>query len=337
MISNSFTALVSEGNGIDSIQVKHVSFSFLKDNDVLIRVHYSALNYKDALSAKGHPGITRSYPHIPGIDAVGEVISDKSNLFKIGQKVIVSGYDLGMNTPGGFGEYISVPSHWVHLLPEELTMEEAAICGTAGITVALAMEKMSLLMNQNYGGQIANEPVLVTGASGGVGSFAVALLHKLGFQVHAVSGKAELYDWLRMLGVSKIYSREEFSSNTQSKKPLLPSKFSACIDTVGGPILESVIKLMQKEAPIAVCGNAAGVTFDTTVFPFILRGNSLLGIDSAHIVRETRIRLWQKLVTQWKIQSFDSIKEVIDINDLPDKIKVMLEGKSKGRVVIRMH
>ena len=332
-METTFKALISEGNGLDSIKIKTVESTFLPDNEVRLQVHFSALNYKDALSAKGHPGITRNYPHIPGIDASGIIIHDKSGTFNAGEKVLVTGYDLGMNTAGGFSERISVPSEWVHRIPDGLSLEEAMILGTAGITAALALEKMEALMHLNSS-ELKGKKVLVTGASGGVGSIAIALLKKAGYNVTALSGKTELTNWLKSLGADEVINRNELLEASNSSKPLLPSRFDACIDTVGGKLLESVLKVLHKEAPVAVCGNAGGVNFSTSVFPFILRGNSLVGVDSAHIDKVWRERLWKRLATGWKPDSLSEIKRVISFQELPNAIRLILEGKSYGRVVL---
>ena len=332
-METTFRALVSDGKGLDSIKIKKVETSFLPENDVIIQVHFSALNYKDALSAKGHPGITRNYPHIPGIDAAGIILEDKSGKFQIGEKVLVTGYDLGMNSSGGFSERISVPAEWVHLIPVGLSLEESMILGTAGITAAIALEKMEALMRLNSN-NLSKKNILVTGASGGVGSISIAQLKKAGYLVTALSGKTELTNWLKSLGADEVINRKELLEASNSSKPLLPSRFDGCIDTVGGEILESVLKVLHKEAPIAVCGNAGGVNFSTSVFPFILRGNSIVGVDSAHIDKVWRERLWQKLATEWKPDSLSEIKRVISFQELPNAIRLMLDGGSHGRVLL---
>ncbi len=332
-MKSTFRALISDGKGLDSIKIKKVETSFLPENEVTIQVHFSALNYKDALSAKGHPGITRNYPHIPGIDAAGIVLEDKTGTFEMGEKVLVTGYDLGMNTAGGFSERISVSSEWVHRIPFGLSIEESMILGTAGITAALALEKMEALMRLNSQNP-AGKHILITGASGGVGSISISLLKKAGYSVTALSGKTELTNWLKSIGADEVINRNELLEAAHSQKPLLPSRFDGCIDTVGGEILESVLKLLHKEAPIAVCGNAGGVNFSTSVFPFILRGNSIVGVDSAHIDKVWRERLWQKLSAEWKPDSLSEIKRVVTFQELPNAIRLILDGDSYGRFLL---
>lgn len=329
MIPASFRALVSsgDGNGNNEIRIEELPISFLSQNEVLIQVTYSALNYKDALSAKGHKGITRNYPHVPGIDAAGIVLRDSSNRFKKGDSVLVTGYDLGMNTSGGFGSLISVPSFWVHEIPTNLSLKEAMILGTAGFTAALALYKC-----EQIGLKPSEIPVLVTGASGGVGSLAVMLLKKAGYSVIAVSGKKEKIDWLKSLGANEVLDRNEILDF--SEKPLLSSQFSACIDTVGGKTLESVFKKLSKEAPIAVLGNVSGNSFSSSILPFLMRGNSLIGIDSAHIERETRIILWNKLSQEWKLDSLEKIAKEIPLEALPNEIEQILKGEQTGKILI---
>lgn len=324
-----FRALVSYGNGKgnNELRIEELPFSFLPQNEVLIQVKYSALNYKDALSAKGHHGITRVYPHVPGIDAAGIVIRDSSNRFKKGDSVLVTGYDLGMNTSGGFGSLISVPAFWVHSIPKNLSLKEVMILGTAGFTAALALfkcEKIELKPSEI--------PVLVTGATGGVGSLAVKLLKKAGYSVVALSGKKEKFDWLKTLGASEVLDRNEILDF--SEKPLLRSQFSACIDTVGGKTLESVFKKLTKEAPIAVLGNVSSNSFSSSILPFLMRGNSLIGIDSAHIDRETRTYLWNKLGEEWKLDSLENHAKEIELENLPFEIEQILKGAQSGKILI---
>lgn len=334
--NETFSALVSSGTGVDGFHIEQHYFSVLPENDVLIKVLYSSLNYKDALSAKGHPGITRNYPHIPGIDAVGVVVSDKSQRFEPNQRVVVTGYDLGMNTFGGFGQYCCVPADWVHVIPDGISFSDAACLGTAGITAGLAVEKCNALNQLGLLQKNTKPHVLITGASGGVGSLSVALLAHLGYEVTAVSGKSDQYAWLRQLGATEILSRTELEQSAREPKPLLQSRYHFCIETTGGYMLEAALKHMQKEGVIAVCGNAAGHTFSTTVYPFILRGNSLLGIDSAHIGFDIRQKMWTSFANKWKLTNLDLLKREIGLMELPAAIKAMLNGKSFGRVVVRL-
>lgn len=299
----------------------------LPEGDVLIRVRYSSLNYKDALSARGNKGVTRQYPHTPGIDAAGEVVSCATGDFKAGDEVIVIGYDLGMNTAGGFGQYIRVPANWVVAKPSGLSLRESMIIGTAGFTAALCVEK--LLRNGLEPGQ---GPVLVTGASGGVGSFAVALLARLGFEVCAMSGKAEQADFLRGLGASEIIGREELSE--VSSRPLLAEHWAGAVDVVGGDILFNVVKSLKYGASVACCGLVASPGFQASVFPFILRGVNLLGVDSVNLPLQTKEALWQKLAGEWKLENLQSLESRIGLEKLIESLDSVFAGKSVGRLVL---
>lgn len=327
---NTFKALVSrgDGNGKNTLHLEQMPFDFLPKNEILIKVRYSSLNYKDALCAKGHRGITRKYPQIPGIDAVGTIVEDTSGTFSVDEVVLVTSYDLGMNTPGGFGEYIRVPAAWVHRLPETLTMQDSMALGTAGFTAALAFWKLQKIDVKPNSGNL-----LVTGATGGVGLWAVVLGSKLGFKVTASTGKTHLSELLTSLGAHEVIHRDELIH--QPEKPLLPARFCGVIDTVGGKTLENVIKLTEKEGAVAICGNVSGSTFSTTVFPQIQRGVTLLGIDSGHIGFEIRDHLWKTLSKDWKINLPDSCVKTIELNQLPEEIERILAGGQIGRVIVK--
>lgn len=302
----------------------------LPENAVLIRVHYSSLNYKDALSATGHKGVTRQYPHTPGIDAAGVVEQSSHEKFQPGQKVIVTGYDLGMNTPGGWGQFIRVPAEWVVACPEELTLREAMIYGTAGFTAAMAV--MAIM---EHGITPERGRVVVTGATGGLGSLAIAILLKLGYQVVAATGKKGVELYLSDLGAAEIISRHEV--NDTSGKPLLPRRWIAAIDTVGGTILSTVIRSTDYFGCVACCGNAASYQLETTVYPFILRGVSLLGVDSAHCPAELREGIWRKLAGSWKPELPEGMTGECYIEDLEPEIQQILQGGRKGRLIINLN
>ncbi len=304
--------------------VKNARIQDLPEGDVLIRVRYSSLNFKDALSASGNKGVTRNYPHTPGIDAAGVV--EKSNTPDIakGDPVIVTSYDLGMNTAGGFGQYIRVPADWVVPLPDGLTLEESMIIGTAGFTAAMSVEKIADIPT-NAG------PVLVTGATGGVGSLAVAILAKLGYTVAAVSGKPET-DFLSQLGASEIINRRAFVEN--NKAPILKAQWAGVIDTVGGDILATAIKSTRQWGKITCCGLVASPDLPITVFPFILRGVSLHGIDSQHYPKEPRQALWKKLAHDWKPDNLEKLASHISLDQLNPAIENMRKGRLKGRTVV---
>jgi acrylyl-CoA reductase (NADPH) len=301
----------------------------LPPGEVLIQVHWSSLNFKDALSATGNKGITRVYPHTPGIDAAGTVVESASAEFRAGDPVLVTGYDLGMNTAGGFGERVRVPADWVVPLPAGLSLRESMQLGTAGFTAALALERIA-----ERGVRPGNGEVLVTGASGGVGSLAVALLARAGYAVVAATGKADAADYLLSLGASRVASREEISDATS--RPLLARRWAGAIDTVGGAILAAVARSMDYEGAVAVCGNAAAHDLPLTVFPFILRGVSLLGIASASVPMPPRREIWGRLAGEWKLSSLDLIAREVALADMEPEIQAILRGGQRGRVLVRV-
>ncbi|WP_433773938.1 YhdH/YhfP family quinone oxidoreductase [Bacillus wiedmannii] len=301
----------------------------LPEGDALIRVHYSSLNYKDALSATGNRGVTRTYPHTPGIDAVGEVVSSEDDFFKIGDQVIVTGYDLGMNTSGGFGEYIRVPSSWIIPLPKGMSLKESMMYGTAGFTAALSVYKLI-----GAGITPSMGDVLVTGATGGVGSVAVSILSKLGFNVVGATGKLEEEEMLLRLGAKKVIRRAEL--NDESGRPMLKGIYAGVIDTVGGKVLETALKLVRYDGCVTTCGNVAGHELHTTVYPFILRGISLLGIDSVQCPVDVRREVWTLLANEWKNKELLFYIEECTLEELEEKFTLILQGKLKGRTIVKM-
>jgi len=308
--------------------IEQLSLSELPRRDVLIRVLYSSLNYKDALSSSGNKGVTRRYPHTPGIDASGIVVESNDPSLQPGEEVIVTGYDLGMNTPGGFGEYISVPGEWVVRKPAGLSLEESMILGTAGFTAALAMHHLG-----RCGQRPEDGAVLVSGASGGVGCLAVHLLARQGFQVIAATGKPEAAELLRELGAHSIISRAE--TDDTSGKALLKPRWAGAIDTVGGNTLATILKACREHGNVAACGNVASPLLNTTVFPFILNGVNLLGVNSATTPMKLRSELWNKLASTWKPDKLQSIARFIVPAELDAAIREILNGKIAGRVVLR--
>ncbi|MGB3368487.1 MAG: YhdH/YhfP family quinone oxidoreductase [Acidaminobacteraceae bacterium] len=326
-MNNNFKAMeISENGETFERNIIQRSISDLPEGDILINVKYSSLNYKDALSASGNKGVTRNYPHTPGIDAAGIIAKSNTDKFKVGDEVLVTGYDLGMNTSGGFSEYIRVPSDWVVKLPKGLSLKESMAYGTAGFTAALSVYKLI-----NGGVKAEDGEILVTGATGGVGSVAIALLNNLGYEVIAATGKIEERDTLISFGAKDIINRSEL--NDESGRILLKSKWAGVIDTVGGNMLATAIKTTKYNGVITCCGNVASHELLTNVYPFILRGVSLLGVDSVQCDMETRLNVWSKLATEWKI---DNNSEVIDLEDVNDKIDLMLKGKHKGRTIIKI-
>lgn len=303
--------------------------SSLPPGEVLIRVHYSSLNYKDALSASGNKGVTRNYPHTPGIDAAGVVAESQSSNFHAGDRVIVTGYDLGMNTSGGFAEYIRVPAEWVVPLPEGLSLRESMIYGTAGFTAALSVYQLQKHDIKPGAGQ-----VVVTGATGGVGSVAVAILGKAGYEVVAVTGKAEAAGFLRSLGAKEIIGREEVDD--QSGKAFLKPRFIGAVDTVGGNILATLLKSLHYGGVATCCGLVQSPKLNTTVFPFILKGVSLIGIDSVQCSQAVRRVIWNKLAGEWKLSQLEELVDECTLEELPQRIGLILEGKLKGRTVAKL-
>jgi len=323
-----FKALeVSEVNGEYTRKVIEKEIKDLPAGDLIINVKYSSLNYKDALSAAGNKGVTREYPHTPGIDAAGIVVEDQSGTYQKGDQVIVTGYDLGMNTAGGFEEYIRIPAEWAVKLPQNLTLRESMIYGTAGFTAALSVYKL-------LAADVDRGNILVTGASGGVGSFASAILAKLGYNVTAATGKTEAEEYFNNLGVKNIIDRKELDDD--SGKMLLREKWSGVIDTVGGNLLSTAIKSTSYGGAVTCCGNVASAKLDLNVYPFILRGISLFGIDSVQCKRTLREDIWQKIASDWKIDQLDDFSNQVLLKDLNEQINQVLAGNSKGRVVVKL-
>jgi putative YhdH/YhfP family quinone oxidoreductase len=320
--------VVSEKEGTFVGGIKSKLISDLPEGDLLIKVHYSSLNYKDALSASGNKGVTRKYPHTPGIDAVGTVVSSKTDQFKADDKVIVTSYDLGMNTAGGFGQYIRIPENWAVKLPENLSMKEAMTLGTAGLTAGMSVLRLTETIKPEDG------EIVVSGATGGVGAVSIAILKKLGYQIAAITGKETERDYLMTLGAATIIMRKDFES--LDNKPLLKPAFAGGIDTVGGVILENIIKSTNPMGVVTCCGNVASPKLDLTVFPFILRGLSLIGIDSQNYPMVYRERVWEKLSKDWKPDNLADIATEITLNELTAKIDLMLNGQLKGRTVVNM-
>jgi len=328
--NNSFSALIVEETGKNQFvrNIKEKSISDLPKGDVLIRVAYSSLNYKDALSATGNRGVTRKYPHTPGIDAAGTVEVCDTGSFEPGDKVIVTSYDLGMNTPGGFGQMIRVPTEWVVPLPQELSLKQSMIYGTAGFTAGMSVFALTHTVKPESG------EVLVTGASGGVGSIAVAILSKIGYEVVAVSGKPDATDYLMELGTARVIGRTYLQDKPD--RPLLKSSWAGVVDTVGGGPLATAIKSTQPWGSVTTCGMVASPDLNLTVFPFILRGVRLVGIDSQNCPMDYRRQVWERLATDWKIQQLDAICREVPLDELNPHIDTILKGGIRGRTVVKL-
>jgi len=301
----------------------------LPEGEVLIEVQYSSVNFKDALSAHGNKGVTREYPHTPGIDAAGTVISDSTGQFQAGQEVVVFGYDLGMNTCGGYGQRIRVPAKWVLTKPSSLSQADSMAWGTAGFTAALSVEK--LLLN---GAAPEAGSIVVTGASGGVGSVAVAILAKLGFEVLAVTGKPESSEWLKDLGAKEIIARDDLMAF--AGKPVAKPIYQGAIDTVGGDVIAALLPQILPNGSVTTCGMVAGVKFSASVFPFILRGVNLLGIDSVEIALAHKQSVLNKAASEWALPELAKLTTEINRDELPEVLSQVYSGKGKGRYVVNL-
>ncbi|MEE3370295.1 MAG: acryloyl-CoA reductase [Planctomycetota bacterium] len=301
----------------------------LPEEEVLVRVDYSSLNYKDALAASGHPGVVQAFPHVPGIDAAGEVVVSDSARFSPGQAVFLTGYELGAQRWGGWSRYVRVPADWLLPLPQGLTLEETMIYGTAGLTAALSVDALRRQDVLPSAGE-----VLVTGATGGVGSLAILLLAGLGYQVVASTGKPAMHDALRNWGAAEVVSREELAGS--QKRPLLSERWAGAVDTVGGTTLASVLKATRRNGCVAACGLVGGVDWEATVYPFILRGVTLAGIDSAWCPLARRQLMWSQLAQEWKPARLAEVSRSTTLDALPEQVDQMLAGQLTGRWVVSL-
>lgn len=328
MASENFTCfLVDKTDGELVRGMQERPLSDLPEGEVLLELDYSAVNYKDALAATGHPGVALNLPLIPGIDGVGTVVSSQSERCRIGDKVMVSGADFGTRNWGGWATMAQVDGSYCIPLPAGLNEREAALVGTAGFTAAQSVERL-----QHHGVKPEQGPILVTGATGGVGTFGVALLAQLGFEVVAVTGKADQVDWLKELGAAEVISRNEASDDTS--RPLLSGKWAGAIDTVGGKILDTALRSTQPRGCVTACGLVAGHQLEMTVYPFILRGVSLQGIDSANASVAYREQLWQRLATDFKVKDLDRLGTDVALEDVEASVDKILAGKVRGRHVV---
>lgn len=317
---------IFEDDGKVAGRMVRATLDELSDGEVVIRTAYSSVNYKDALAATGAGRIVQNFPLIGGIDAAGSVASSTDSAFAAGDEVLVHGYDLGVAHDGGYAEYVRVPAEWVVPMPEGLTAFDAMAIGTAGFTAALSIVRME----QN--GQAADDgPILVTGATGGVGSVAVELLAQLGYEVTALTGKDDQHDHLRALGATDVLSRHDLEMGT---RPLEKAKWAGAIDAVGGDILAWITRTTKYGGSIASSGLTAGIDLKTTVMPFILRGVSLLGIDSAACPMERRREVWQRLATDMKPKRLSGVAREITLEGLPEAFSTLLAGEARGRIVV---
>lgn len=329
MIPDTMRCYLVRKTGKDEIQsgIDSRPLFELPTGDVLIRVAFSSLNYKDALAATGHPGIARSFPHVPGVDVAGIVAESASPSFRPGDEVLVTGYELGVERWGGWAEYVRVPAEWVLPLPDGLSTEESMIIGTAGLTAALCVRTL-----EQHDVKPDSGDVVVTGATGGVGSIAVKLLAKLGYSVVAVSGKSDRHSWLTELGAARIVSRTDVMD--ESKKPLLSARWAGAVDTVGGDTLATLLRSTKPAGCVTACGLVGGADLSLTVYPFILRGVTLAGIDSVGCPRDRRTEAWRRLAQEWKLDGLDSISTRIKLQEVDDYVQRILAGGVTGRIVI---
>lgn len=311
-------------------EMKEIGMNDLPEGEVLIRVHYSDVNYKDGLAATPDGKIVQKYPFIPGIDLAGEVVHSTDQRFQPGDKVLVTGYELGVSYFGGFSQYARVPADWVVSLPEELSLKEAMIIGTAGFTAAIALKRL-----EENGVRPENGPVLVTGATGGVGSMAVTMLANKGYHVIASTGKDSEHEFLKQLGASEIIDRKELQP--EKIRAIDKQRYGGAIDSVGGKTLAYLLTAIKYGGSVAACGLTGGTDLPSTVFPFILRGVNLLGIDSVYYPMEKRKELWQmiakELVTH---EQLEKMGNEITFEELPEACSSILKGELKGRTVVKM-
>jgi len=332
MDTTSFRAyrVFEEPEGSFMRKVVRRSLNDLPDDDVLVRVDYASLNYKDALSASGHKGVTRHYPHTPGIDSAGVIVEDRSGHFRAGDPVIVAGFDLGMNTDGGFGEYIRVPVDWVMALPGNMSLRQSMVLGATGFTAGLSIYRLL-----SAGQKAEQGPVLVTGAAGGVGSMAVLMLKKLGFKViAATSSLDDSASFISKLGADEHIDKSV--TDDRSGKPLRRPRWAGAIDVVGGNVLATALKACEYGGNVTACGNIFSDALHTTVYPFILNAVSLLGVDAAKCPWELRKKIWSKLSDQWQVDVSPILQE-ITLEQLDEVIQRMIDKKNRGQVILKHH
>ena len=328
-MAKTFKALVVDesASGVFDRHVTKRTLEDLPDGDLLVRVHYSSLNYKDALSASGNRAVTPRYPHTPGIDVAGVVEESDSDQFRSGDAVIVNHKNLGTVLPGGYGQYVRVKSSWAIRCPDSLTLRESMIYGVAGFTAGYSVLKLQHHVPPEKG------DILVTGATGGVGSMAIAILKKEGYRIVAATGKEQEKQFLFDLGADEVISRDELKG---VDKALCQGRWAGAIDTVGGDILATVIKSVYANGAVTCCGNVASPDLSLTVYPFILRGVSLLGIDCVSCPEDVKRQIWDNIAGVWKLDSLDQIATEVTLEQLSEKIAQMLKGKVKGRVIVNL-
>jgi len=313
-----------------SAKIEMVTMGDLSPGEVTIKIAYSSVNYKDGLASIPNGKIVTSYPFIPGIDLAGTGVNSNDERFSQGDHVIVTSYELGVAHTGGYSEYARVPADWIVPLPNGLSLEEAMIFGTAGFTAALSVHRL-----EENGLRPDKGSVLVTGATGGVGSMAVAMLAKRGYHVIASTGKESEHDFLKKIGASEVISREEVTG--EKYRPLDKQLWAAAVDPVGGKTLSSIVSKLRYNGSVAVSGLTGGTEVPTTVFPFILRGINILGIDSVYCPMEIRKELWSRMATDLKPEDhLHSIKQEVTLESLPDTLSSILKGEARGRTIVKI-
>jgi acrylyl-CoA reductase (NADPH) len=319
--------VVDQHDGAVEAAVRELSDDALPEGDVVVRVAYSSLNYKDGLAMLGRNKIVRNYPMVPGVDLAGTVEQSASPAYRPGDPVVLTGWGVGERHWGGYAQKARVRADWLVPLPEGLTARQAMAIGTAGFTAMMCV--MALEEHRVTPG---GWPVVVTGAGGGVGSTAVALLASRGYPVTASTGRAELHDYLRRLGASQVVGREDISGPTD--RPLLSERWAGAVDTVGGDTLAGLLRSMAYGSSVAACGLAGGSALSTTVMPFILRGVNLLGIESVMCPRERRLQVWDRLVRELRPDRLDEMTQMIPLGEVEAWARHILQGRVRGRVVV---
>lgn len=327
MTPASFPALVLSSKNESLPALQSIRLDQLPDGEVLIRVNWSSLNYKDALAATGHPGVVRSFPHVPGLDAAGVVVASEAGEFQVGQEVLVTGYELGSFAWGGWSHFIRVPAAWIIPLPPTLTQREAMEIGTAGFTAAMCLQQL-----ERNGLQADAGPVVVTGATGGVGCQAVQLLSLRGYHVVASTGKADAVEWLKALGAREVIRRDVFE--VPAERPLGSARWAGAIDTVGGRTLVNLLRETQLFGCVAACGVVGGIELDLTVHPFVLRGILLSGVSASQCPRPRRDQIWELLADSWRPAKLGDVTRTVSMEDLNAEISRMLAGQIRGRIVV---
>lgn len=323
-----FTAYrIFEQDGKSAGRFVELNLDDLDPGEVVVESHYSGVNYKDALAATGAGRVVRRFPCVGGVDVAGVVASSTDTRFKAGDQVLVTGYGMGVDHDGGFAEFVRVPADWVVPLPSGLTLYHAMALGTAGFAAALSIHRLE----QNEL-RPENGPVIVTGATGGVASLAIQMLAQLGYHVVALTGKDSEHGYLKSLGAAEILSRHDLVMGT---RPLEKARWAGALDSVGGETLAWLTRTMQQNGVIASFGNAGGVELNTTVMPFILRGVRLIGVDSAATPMALRREIWRRLAGDLHPEKLSDIAHCVPYEKLPETFGPLLQGKSRGRTVIR--